>query len=64
VFVPEPIPEGHRLWTTRNLVITPHVSADDPASYAEDCVRLFLKNLVAFQAGDMPPNLFDPARGY
>ena len=64
VFVPEPIPEGHRLWTTRNLVITPHVSADDPASYSEDCVRLFLANLAAYQAGDAVPNLFDVARGY
>jgi phosphoglycerate dehydrogenase-like enzyme len=64
VFTPEPIPLGHRLWTTRNLVITPHVSADDPATYAQDSLALFLLNLAAFEAGDVPPNLFDIERGY
>ncbi len=64
VFTPEPIPAGHRLWTTRNLVITPHVSADDPATYAEDSAALFLMNLAAFEAGTPLPNLFDTVRGY
>jgi phosphoglycerate dehydrogenase-like enzyme len=64
VFTPEPIPPGHRLWSTRNLVITPHVSADDPATYATDSVRIFLDNLAAFEAGLPMPNRFDTARGY
>ncbi len=64
VFVPEPIPAGHRLWTTRNLVITPHVAADDPKTYAADSVKLFLVNLAAFEAGKAMPNLFDIVRGY
>jgi len=33
VFTPEPIPSGHRLWHTRNLIISPHTSADDPDTY-------------------------------
>lgn len=64
VFVPEPIPSGHRLWTTRNLIITPHVAADDPNTYAADSVAIFLKNLAAFQAGQPLPNRFDTVRGY
>lgn len=64
VFEPEPIPRGHRLWTTRNLVITPHVAADDPATYARDSVALFLRNLEAFAAGAEMPSVFDTARGY
>lgn len=64
VFVPEPIPPGHRLWTTRNLVITPHVAADDPKTYASESVKLFMVNLTAFQAGETIPNLFDTKRGY
>jgi phosphoglycerate dehydrogenase-like enzyme len=64
VFVPEPIPPGHRLWTTPNLVITPHVSADDPATYAKDSVAIFLENLAAHTAGKPMPNLFDTVRGY
>jgi phosphoglycerate dehydrogenase-like enzyme len=64
VFVPEPIPPGHRLWTTKNLIITPHVAADDPKTYAKDSVDVFLKNLAAYEAGQEMPNLFDTARGY
>lgn len=64
VFDQEPIPPGHVLWTTRNLVITPHIGADDPANYAADSVRLFLANLAAYEAGLPMPNRFDPARGY
>jgi len=64
VFTPEPIPPGHRLWTTRNLIITPHVSADDPQTYAADSLAIFLHNLAAFQAGAVLPNRFDVARGY
>ena len=64
VFVPEPIPPGHRLWTTTNLVITPHCSADDPNTYASDSVRIFLRNLAAFERGEPMPNRIDPNRGY
>ena len=64
VFVPEPIPAGHRLWTTRNLVITPHCSVDDPSSYAADSVRVFLDNVDAFTEGRPMPNRFDTIRGY
>lgn len=64
VFVPEPVPPGHRLWTTRNLVMTPHVSADDPATYAPMSLDILLANLREMAAGRTPPNLFDPARGY
>src|ERR1700739_4369528 len=49
VFVPEPIPPGHRLWTTPNLVISPHTSADDPATYNPRSLDLFLDNLRAWR---------------
>jgi glyoxylate/hydroxypyruvate reductase A len=64
VFVPEPIPPGHRLWTTRNLVISPHTSADDPATYNPISLDLFLDNLRAARDGRPLPNRFDIARGY
>src|SRR5205823_3841699 len=44
VFEQEPIPPGHRLWTTRNLVITPHTSADDPATYNARSLDIFFEN--------------------
>jgi phosphoglycerate dehydrogenase-like enzyme len=64
VFDPEPIPPGHRLWTTPNLIITPHTSADDPVTYNARSLDIFFDNLRAFRAGSPLPNRFDTARGY
>ena len=64
VFTPEPIPQGHRLWTTPNLVISPHTSADDPATYNPRSLEIFMDNVRAYQAGETLPNLFDTRRGY
>lgn len=64
VFSPEPVPPGHRLWTTPNLIISPHTSADDPATYNPLSLDIFLDNLRAWRAGDPLPNRFDIARGY
>jgi phosphoglycerate dehydrogenase-like enzyme len=64
VFDPEPIPAGHRLWNTKNLIISPHTSADDPATYNLTSLDLFLENLRAWQSGLPLPNRFDTVRGY
>ena len=64
VFTPEPVPTGHRLWTTPNLVMTPHVSADDPATYIPLSLDIFFRNLRALRDGTPLPNLFDTDRGY
>ena len=64
VFTPEPIPPGHRLWSTPNLIISPHTSADDPATYNKHSLAIFLDNLRAWRDGRPLPNRFDTARGY
>jgi glyoxylate/hydroxypyruvate reductase A len=64
VFTPEPIPDGHRLWNTRNLIISPHTAADDPNTYNPRSLDLFFENLRAWREGRPMPNRFDPARGY
>jgi glyoxylate/hydroxypyruvate reductase len=64
VFDPEPIPPGHRLWNTPNLIISPHTSADDPATYNPISLDLFFANLRAWRDGQPLPNRFDIARGY
>jgi phosphoglycerate dehydrogenase-like enzyme len=64
VFTPEPIPPGHRLWTTPNLVISPHTSADDPATYNANSLDIFLDNLRAWRDNRPLPNRFDIERGY
>jgi glyoxylate/hydroxypyruvate reductase A len=64
VFDREPIPPGHRLWHTPNLIISPHTSADDPATYNAISLDLFLENLAAWRTGQPLPNRFDIMRGY
>jgi len=64
VFTPEPIPPGHRLWTTPNLVISPHTSADDPDTYNPHSLAIFLDNLRAWRDNQPLPNRFDIDRGY
>ena len=64
VFTPEPIPPGHRLWTTPNLIVSPHTSADDPATYNSQSLDIFLDNLRAWRDGRPLPNRFDIVRGY
>ena len=64
VFVPEPVPPGHRLWTTPNLVMSPHTSADDPNTYNADSLDIFFANLRALRNGQPMPNEYDIELGY
>ncbi len=64
VFTPEPVPPGHRLWTTPNLLMTPHVSADDPNTYNDRSLDIFFENLRALGKGQKLPNQFDLQKGY
>lgn len=64
VFDREPIPAGHRLWTTRNLVITPHISVDDPLTYNPDSLDILFENLRAWRDGREMPHRVDLGRGY
>jgi glyoxylate/hydroxypyruvate reductase len=64
VFTPEPIPGGHRLWSTPNLIVSPHTSADDPATYNPHSLDIFLDNLRAWRDHRPLPNRFDTRRGY
>jgi phosphoglycerate dehydrogenase-like enzyme len=64
VFTPEPVPAGHRLWSTPNLIMSPHTCADDPRTYNPLTLDVFFANLRARAAGEAPPTAVDPARGY
>jgi glyoxylate/hydroxypyruvate reductase len=64
VFSPEPVPPGHRLWTTPNVIISPHTSADDPNTYNPRSLDIFLENLRAWRDGKPLHNRFDIVRGY
>lgn len=60
---PEPLPSGHALWKARNIVITPHVSADSDLTDARR-VRLFNENVRRFGAGEPLLNCVDVKAGY
>lgn len=64
VFDPEPPPEQDRIWRTPNLIVTPHVSCDDPATYNRRSLSILFANLRAWRAGETLPNRVDTARGY
>ena len=64
VFDAEPIAASSRLWNTRNLIITPHVSADDGDAYVPMTIDLFLRNMTLHLAGKPLLNPVRPELGY
>ena len=64
VFDPEPVESASRLWNTRNLIISPHISADDGNSYVPMTLGLFFDNLRLFLAGEPLLNPVRPELGY
>lgn len=61
VFEPEPLPADHPAWAHPKIIVTPHLAslASRPAR-----ARYVAEAIAAFERGDRPPNLYDPARGY
>lgn len=65
VFQKEPLPEGHRLWKTKNLLITPHVAGNMTLAYTKDKnVSMFLEDLENFTKGERLHYLVDKKLGY
>ena len=66
----EPLPEGDKLWSAPNLIITSHVAGGwimggESSPYMQKTVMdVFMKNLSAFLAGEALPNAVDPETGY
>ncbi len=64
VVEPEPLPADATLWSTPNLVITPHVSCDDGEHYIDISLDLWFENLALFLAGKKLKRRIDPKLGY
>lgn len=63
VFDEEPLPADSPLWSTPNLVITPHISCDDPR-YIDRLFDTWFVNLERFIAGKRLRNIVDRKLGY
>ncbi len=63
VFDTEPLPADSPLWTTANLLVTPHVSCDDPR-YMEILLDRWFANFERFLAGKPLRNQVDRKLGY
>ena len=65
VMVPEPLPKDHPLWTTKNLLLTPHCSGNFSLGLTEDInVDRFCENLVLYSKGETLKHLVDRKLGY
>jgi phosphoglycerate dehydrogenase-like enzyme len=60
---PEPLPDGHPLWTEPRALITPHVANPD-ATLRRDLAGLVRENVGRLVAGEPLSSLIDPDAGY
>jgi phosphoglycerate dehydrogenase-like enzyme len=63
VFEHEPLEASNALWTTPNVVLTPH-SSGFRASHWNEVSTLFSENLRRYQRGETLQNVVDLAAGY
>lgn len=65
VMTPEPLPADHPLWTTKNLLITPHVAGNMTLGYTcNKTVSMFCDDLENYAEGRPLKHLVDLKRGY
>ena len=60
---PEPLPDGHPLWTAPNCIVTPHV-ADTEAMVVPLFAQRVARNVQAFGSGGGFEGRIDLAAGY
>jgi len=60
---PEPLPDGHPLWSLPNVIVTPHVG-NTPAMAVPLLGARVTKNVRRFAVGDELIGLVDPDLGY
>lgn len=58
---PEPLPEGHPLWSHPKVMITPHIAS---VTEAHTAARSVIENIRRHRAGKDPIGLIDRTRGY
>jgi phosphoglycerate dehydrogenase-like enzyme len=63
VFDQEPLPPDSPLWTTPNLVVTPHITCDDPR-YIDQLFDTWFLNFERYMSGKPLRNVVDRRLGY
>ena len=56
--------KNSKQWDVPNLIISPHISADDGASYVDNTLSLFFDNLDRFISNKSLLNTVDKKLGY
>ena len=64
VFDQEPLPPESSLWKIPNLLVMPHISADDGNTYVEMTLDLVFQNLERHLNGQELINIVRPELGY
>ena len=65
VTTPEPLPADHPLWSTRNLIITPHVSGNMSLDITCDLdVNMFCDNLTRYCRNQPMKHIVERSTGY
>lgn len=64
VFDPEPLPSDSPLWSTPNLVMTPHVASDDEEEYMPRTLDLVFDNVRRYLGGSVLRNRVRRSLGY
>jgi glyoxylate/hydroxypyruvate reductase A len=61
VFAEEPVAPDHPAWTHPRIFVTPHAAAHASIRMR---ARFLARQILAFERGDTPEGLYDPALGY
>jgi len=64
VFPEEPLPPESPLWSTPNVVLSPHCAIDDGRVYVARCLDIFFDNLRRYLARRPLRNVVDRGQGY
>ena len=64
VFSPEPLPRSSKLWSTPNVILTPHISSDDLEGYMHNVMDVACENIRRLHARRPLMNVVDRESGY
>jgi phosphoglycerate dehydrogenase-like enzyme len=64
VFHEEPLPPESSMWSTPNVIVSPHCAVDDGRAYVPRCLDIFFDNLRRYLGGRPLRNVVDRRLGY